>query len=73
MTKTIKKVIAELTDMEVSRITNDMHLVDDLYLDDDDISDILDELEDRLGFEFENRNYSIEYVSELIAFVMESV
>lgn len=73
MTKTIKKVIAELTDMEVSRITNDMHLVDDLYLDDDDISDILDELEDRLGFEFENRNYSIEYVNELIAFVMESV
>jgi hypothetical protein len=69
MVQTLKKILGEISGVDYRSISNDMHIKDDLYLDENDIEDALNELEDYLGFEFEDRNTNFVYVSDLIAFV----
>ncbi|GMQ62131.1 hypothetical protein AN2V17_13620 [Vallitalea sp. AN17-2] len=73
MIHTIKKILGEFSGMDYKLVTNDMNLKDDLYLDDSDLDDVLNEIEDLFGFEFNERDTELIYVSDLIAFVKTAI
>ncbi|WP_113671813.1 acyl carrier protein [Vallitalea guaymasensis] len=73
MIHAIKKILGEFSGMDYKLVTNDMHLKDDLYLDDSDLDDVLNEIEDLFGFEFNDRDAELVYVSDLIAFVKATI
>lgn len=73
MLRMIKEMLAEIGGVDYKLITSDMHMKDDLYVDESDIEDILDELEGQLGVEFEDRGRDLIYVADLIAYVKEVV
>lgn len=73
MVKKVKELLAEVACVDSKIISADMHLIDDLFLDEAEIDDILNELEDHFGFEIEEGHDPVEYVSDIIAMVKEYV
>lgn len=73
MMQIIKKLLGEIAGVDFKMIDSDLSLKEDLFLDESDIEDILYELENHFGVEFEDPNRDFVYVADLIAFVKESV
>lgn len=73
MLETLKSILSEYSGVGVKAITSDMYLEDDLYIEESDLDEVLNEIEDQLGFEFEERNTKLVYVSDLIMFVKAAV
>lgn len=71
METNLKKVIAEVAGMDYRFVDSDMELRDDLGLTDSDIDDILNELEDNLDIEIEDRDVELVYVADMIALIKE--
>lgn len=73
MLMTIKKMLGEVAGVDYRTITGDVHMQEDLDLDENDVDDLLNELEDLYGVEFEDRNRELVYVSDLIAYAKEVI
>lgn len=73
MLETIKGILSDFSGVGVKSISHDMHLEDDLYLEESDLDEVLNEIEDQLGFEFEERDNELVYVSDLIALVKSAI
>lgn len=73
MLKTIKKVIAEVAGVSVGDVTGDCSLRDDLDLSDGDIDDIVSEIEEKLDIELYGNDDDFIYVSDIIAYVKQSL
>lgn len=73
MLKTIKKVIAEMAGVSVSDVTGDCSLRDDLDLSDRDIDEIISEIEEKLDVELYGNDDDFIYVSDIIAYVKQSL
>lgn len=73
MIKRIKEIISEISGIDTSFITNDMHLKDDLYMDSNDLDEVLSSIEDELDITLDDLEVDLVYVSDLIAYVKESL
>lgn len=69
MERFLKKLIGEYAELDPRELTADMSLADELYLSEDDIDDILDELEDVLEIEILEDPSELATVGDLIDFV----
>lgn len=65
----IKKILGDISKIDYEDITEDMHLKDDLYLDDNDLIEVFDAIEDYFGIDIDNYENDFVYVSDLIALV----
>ena len=72
MVKKIKKIIADYADVDINAVSNEMHLMDDLYLDEDDINEIMAELTEEFEVEFDEEECDFVYVSDLISYVIQN-
>jgi hypothetical protein len=69
MERFLKKLIGEYAEVDPQEVTEDMSLADELYLSEDDIDDILDEMEDILDLEILEDPSELATVADLIDFV----
>lgn len=65
----IIRILGEYSGINPGLITTDLRLEEDLYLDEDDILEMLDEIEESFQVEFENRDVSLVYVDDLVNLV----
>lgn len=65
----IKRILGEYSGINPDLITTDLSFEDDLYLNEDDILEILDEIEEYFQIEFEDKEVSLIYVADLITLV----
>ncbi len=73
MEKKIKKLLADTAGVDYSLIYNDLNLKDDLFLDDNDIEEIMLALEDFYDIEFEIGDKEFVFVEDIISFVKDTV
>lgn len=73
MVQKIIKLLAETAGIDYNLISMDLNLKDDLFLDENDIDEVLIELEDYFGVEFEEREKEFICVEDLISYVKEAV
>lgn len=73
MIQVIKKLLGEYTGVDYWTIHGDMHLEDDLMLDENDVYDILNDIEVYFGVQFEEEGTEIIYVEDLIAYVKKEL
>jgi len=68
----VRIAIAEVASIQDHLVDDDSSLTDDLGLDEYGIEEVLDVLEAKLDIDMEDRDYSFEYVSDIIQ-VVESL
>jgi acyl carrier protein len=73
MEKKIKKLLADTAGVDYSLIYYDLNLKDDLFLDDNDIEEIMLALEDFYDVEFEIGDKEFILVEDIISFVKDTV
>jgi acyl carrier protein len=70
MGETILRIIAEYLNISIDNLELDLYLKDDLYLNDEDIENIFEEVEEEYDVNIE-KNTELKKVSDLIDYINE--